>query len=578
MTSATAAATITDPDSPDLTYVVKPQCFSCKRTPGSFILTCMGCLQYHSRERHFCLYCADKYQLITAHQYINGADHLFHRTVLGGTARYKCNNCATRVDKDDVSFTCPSCPYQGGFDQCLSCAFGEREVRATHNPKHNELVQVFRGVVSLRSLVEVHTHSANADQDTQCNGCQRQIIGPIFGCRSGSGEQCDYVLCAECIHSGKGRLRDATGTHGFQIEYGDLSRRSSFRRRATQSKSLVPLIPRQRLSSKPQDVLVSELQARYSKLRLSRNNSVVGIFASVGFSVVTHGTSLFGLLFSGPKFVYYEWKIVKLKKLMKKEGIDLPDRRVIEFVAPLVLGAVVGGIGLGVDGVAALGDAAVNHAPDASTHVVSAAKFITGIGSGAVDAVQELGTAAVSPPSDVFTSAVINTSHVFNPDPLVNSGSEAIADHLQHGSDRLHHLADSITHGTVWTEHYGHDLGKGVAAAYLGEKISKGLAWATRDVTEPSGSRREDRGNGTAPVPVEISQLLQDSAAFQRRPRPRPSSNPRLQPPDLTIPPVTPQRGNSPRTSEGNAPNRSNNRSPSPVFPDAPYDLIMRDM
>ncbi|KAG9013572.1 hypothetical protein FRB90_005861 [Tulasnella sp. 427] len=536
----------------------------------------MGCLQYHSPERHFCLSCADKYQLITAHQYVNGGDHLFHRTILGQTARYTCNNCATPVDEDEISFTCPSCPYRGSYNQCSNCTLGESEVKTTHDPNHDELLQVFRGVISLHSLLELHIQSAYAAQDTHCTGCEKQIIGPIFRCSDGRGERCDYVLCAECIHSGKGRHKDNTGTHSFQVEYGDPSRRSTFRRRATRSESLVPLIPLQQLSSKPDDALVSELQARYSKLRLSRNNSAVGIFASAGFCIITHGTSIFGLLFSGPKFVYYEWKIVKLKKLMKQEEIDIPDRRVIEFIAPILLGAVVGGIGLGVDGVAAVGDTAVNHAPGAAAHVVSASEFITGIGRGFFDAVKELGTAAVTAPSDVFTSAVMNTLHVFNPHPVATSGSEAIVDHLQHGSDSLHNLAESITHGTVWTEYYGHALGKGVAAAYLGEKMSDGLDWATRTVVKLSGKQIKERlgDNGNAGVLVEISQLLQGSVAFQQRLRLNPSKNPRVQSPDLKIPSASPQRSNTPRTSEKNTPNRSKNPSPVPAIPEARSELL----
>ncbi|KAG8985881.1 hypothetical protein FRB90_004386 [Tulasnella sp. 427] len=245
--------------------------------------------------------------------------------------------------------------------------------------------------------------------------------------------------------------------------------------------------------------IIAELQARFSKLRFSRNNAVVGIFASVGLAVVTHGTSLFGLLFSGPKFFYYTWKLEKLRVLMKENGIPIPKRRIVEFVAPLLLGTVVAGFGLGLDAIAGLGAA-----------VLSPSNFLSGIGSDAANAVKDLATASGPPPSEAFEAALSSVVHALGSYPGGGTGPDALVHHMRHGSERLYDLADSVQHGDV-VEH-----GRiNIAEEGLQECVSKSLEGVTWNVIRPLGqpeSKSSKRG-----LPVNISRLLQDRRTVQQR-------------------------------------------------------------
>ncbi|KAG8907495.1 hypothetical protein FRC01_007658 [Tulasnella sp. 417] len=288
--------------------------------------------------------------------------------------------------------------------------------------------------------------------------------------------------------------------------------------RNMQSRSLAPLIPRQRISSISYAAIVAEIQKRYSSLRFCRNHAVVGILASVGFSFFTSGSSLFGLLFSGPKFVYYTWKLEKLKKLMKTRGIKKPKRRIVEFVAPLALGAIVGGFGLGVDGLARMGNPDVLSSPQDLSTTLSPAEFLSGVEGGAIEAVREFGTALATPPPEVFDAAISQTVEALNSTPLDTSDSEAVIDNMHQGSERLHELADSVQYGAVFNEQTPYEVGQGVTGAYLEEVASKKIEKTARLISKRSRSREFLRPSPPKSlVPVDVLQVLQEGPSASRR-------------------------------------------------------------
>ncbi|KAG9035523.1 hypothetical protein FS837_001894 [Tulasnella sp. UAMH 9824] len=213
------------------------------------------------------------------------------------------------------------------------------------------------------------------------------------------------------------------------------------------------------------------MTAPYSSLRFARNNAVVEVLVSVGFSFVTGGSSLYRLLFCGPKFVYYIWEIKKLENLMKANGIKKLERGAIEFVAPLTLGVVVG---LPVDGLANIVNAGVPSPPQDNSVTLSAVELIVGAHGGAVEAVQEFGTSGLTPPN-LFDAAISHTDDAWNLSPLDNPNFEAVISPMHHEGERLHELANSVRHGTGFNAHYPHDVGKGVMAAYLEEFTSDSI-------------------------------------------------------------------------------------------------------
>lgn len=316
------------------------------------------------------------------------------------------------------------------------------------------------------------------------------------------------------------------------MEYGVVSPKSPSR--ITQSRSLSPVIPRQRISSISYAAIVAEIQKRYSSLRFSRNNAVVGILASVGFSFFTNGTSLFGLLFSGPKFVYYTWKLEKLKRLMKTRGIKKPKRRIIEFVAPLALGTIVGGFGLGVDGLAKMANNGPSSPPPDPSSVMSPADFLAGVEGGAIEAVREFGTAASTPPPEVFDAAISQTVEAWNGTPLDTSDSEAVINNMHQGSERLHELAESVQHGAVFNEQTAWDVGKNVTEAYLGELASKKIEKTARLVSKRSRTQLKSPSTPKSLVPIDVLLVLQEGSSASRR-----SPGPRSRAADMMFPPRT---------------------------------------
>ncbi|KAG9013575.1 hypothetical protein FRB90_005864 [Tulasnella sp. 427] len=325
------------------------------------------------------------------------------------------------------------------------------------------------------------------------------------------------------------------------------------------SKLLVPLIPRQKVSSSLPANIVSELQARYSKLRFSRNCSLVGIFASVGLAVFTHGGTLFGLLFSGPKFCYYNWKLSKLKKLMKQNGVPTPKRRIIEFVAPLLLGTIVAGVGLEIDSFGGIGDT-----------LLTAAKFLSGVGSDAASAVKDLATTSGTPLSEAFDTSLQTTLHAFNPDFQGNAGGGALDHHLLQCSQQLYHLADSVQQGQVLKD----DI-KQVDEEGIQECISHALEKATWKGFGRPGRRETQRTDVRLTgqtSPIIISQLIQGRTANQSQKR---GENSRSKPSSPATPHTQPGSTTPAWPTLVSSPSRTASRSSTPSFPIAPYGLLM---
>lgn len=270
--------------------------------------------------------------------------------------------------------------------------------------------------------------------------------------------------------------------------------------------SLGPIVPLQKLSPTARDAVISEVQKEYSNLRFSRNNSGVGVLSSLVLIMFTHGTSFFGLIYSGPKLGYNIWKIRKLKKLMKKHGIAKPDMRFIELLVPLAIGVVVGGFGLAADGLAEAADAASPHLEPNVNVALSPGEFVAKVYEGATKAVQEFGSAAVTPPPDALHAAIGHASLAWNPTPLDTPSSEVIGNHVHNGGEKLHKLAESVQHGTVLNEQNAEAIGKNLMAGYLSELVSKGIVKATRGATKASRSEATSRSgpSNSRGAPVDV--------------------------------------------------------------------------
>ncbi|KAG8974571.1 hypothetical protein FRC05_007203 [Tulasnella sp. 425] len=287
-------------------------------------------------------------------------------------------------------------------------------------------------------------------------------------------------LCAHCIDSGGGHshIQKNNRYHTFRVEYGVAP--------DDKLESLEPIVPLQKLSHAARDAVISDVQKEYSHLRFSRNNTGVGVVSSLVLIMLTHGTSFFGLIYSGPKLGYTIWKIRKLKKLMKKHGIAKPDMRYIELLVPLAIGVVVGGFGLAVDGLPEAADAASHHPGPDVNMALSPEEFVAKVYEGATKAVQEFGSAAVTPPPDALHVAIGHASLAWNPTPLDTPSSEVIGNHVHNGGEKLHKLGESVQRRTVFNEQNAEAIGNNLMAVYLSELVSKGIVKATRGATKAS--------------------------------------------------------------------------------------------
>lgn len=81
------------------------------------------------------------------------------------------------------------------------------------------------------------------------------------------------------------------------------------------------------------------LQQKYRVARRNRDAAVVGIAFSGAMAIPSHGTSLFGLLFTIPRYVHYSRKLSTYRERMLQEGITPLPRTKRDYALPLVMGA-----------------------------------------------------------------------------------------------------------------------------------------------------------------------------------------------------------------------------------------------
>jgi hypothetical protein len=81
------------------------------------------------------------------------------------------------------------------------------------------------------------------------------------------------------------------------------------------------------------------LQQKYRVARRNRDAAVVGMAFSGAMAIPSHGTSLFGLLFTIPRYVHYSRKLSTYEERMLEEGITPLPRTKRDYVLPLVMGA-----------------------------------------------------------------------------------------------------------------------------------------------------------------------------------------------------------------------------------------------
>lgn len=171
---------------------------------NKFYLECTQCVNFNGDPFAYCFECADGRKASIAHQANRGEDHLFRRVAPPGR-NYACNQCSGKLN-GTVCYTCPTCPFHGGYDLCVKCGSPQSTSQSNRRHEHPLVPVTANGVISQSHL----TYLAATGGNRKCDGCSAEPAkGFILSCNA-CGFTCNscrkegFNLCPKCADEERG--------------------------------------------------------------------------------------------------------------------------------------------------------------------------------------------------------------------------------------------------------------------------------------------------------------------------------------------------------------------------------------
>lgn len=196
-------------------------------------------------------------------------------------------------------------------------------------------------------------------------------------------------------------------------------------------------------------------------------------------AIPSQGTSLFGMIYSGPRVGYYAFKKHLIKKELESRGLQLDSRTKRDYVIPTVVGGVTLGFGAGADAIGHLSQGAAEQAAQPALNAVEWTQHA--IRSG-------------------FDSFGNHIEAFFNPtiagqlagEEYVVAYSGDMGEQIQDGIERFDRVVDTVMPGgaPLCSERTAQLVGEGVAATAIGEVAGKAVESCFPDATGSALKRR----------------------------------------------------------------------------------------
>lgn len=153
-----------------------------------------------------CLSCADERKAVVAHQANRGNDHLFKRVPPPGR-RWLCDVCNSGLN-GTTCYTCPTCPFDGGFDMCLNCSSPGSRYNSKPRHEHQMIAVLPDGLISQSHFSFVRPRYAGPA--CWCDSCGTEpVVGLVLSCvkccnASSPCKKDGYDVCAKCADEDRG--------------------------------------------------------------------------------------------------------------------------------------------------------------------------------------------------------------------------------------------------------------------------------------------------------------------------------------------------------------------------------------